>query len=123
MHVGDVHFDEGNSNAEKRISERDAGVGQSTGVDKYGCDSLTLGEMNTLNDAVFSVALEEVKLMTRRLSQSREADIDIFERVRSVDFRLTRAQQIEIGSVKHEKMCHVSVLCGPWQGIQSEIIS
>lgn len=58
MHVGDVDLDERDIHTRQRISQRDARVGEGTGIDDNRVDFVDPRLMDTVNEGAFVVGLE-----------------------------------------------------------------
>jgi hypothetical protein len=99
--ITQMNFNRWEGNCGDRISDGNAGVGVSSGVDQ---DSLMLieGGMDGINESSFMVGLEEGELDLQGLGFCFQGTIDIIECCRAVDTRFALAQEIEIGAVEDE---------------------
>ena len=98
MHIRDVQLDERNVDAQERIPNRHAGVGVTTGVDDDNVNVPASG-LDPVDDAALVVGLEVLKVNGELLGLLLGAAQDIVECGRSICFGLSRAQEVQVGSV------------------------
>src|ERR1035437_5790602 len=107
MNIRDMHFDEGDGNRGKRISQCDAGVSQAAGIDHNCVHTLGFGSLDAVNQDTFMIALEANQHCASFDSLRRGGILDICQRICSVDFRFTSAEQIQVRAIQQEDiLCH-----------------
>jgi len=105
-HVRDVYFNKGNGDAKEGIAQGNACMGEGTWVDQNGSSAI-LGCMNVLYEFVFSIALEDVNPVACGRGKRLKSCIDVLKRIKAIDFRLPRSEQVEVGSVHYQKLRHL----------------
>ena len=107
MDVRDMHFHKRNRHAGQRIAQGDAGMRESARIDHNGIDALLTGGVNAINQGTFVVALEAVERRAGLAGLQGGTLFNVRQGSRTVDFRLPRPQQIQVGAIQEEKVfCH-----------------
>ena len=105
--IAQVDLNEWNRYREERIPQRNARVRERAGIKDDECDALRGRTLHAVDQIVFGVTLETGQLMPESGSYARTARLDIPERGRAVNVRLTRAEQVQIRTVDKEKVGHL----------------
>lgn len=104
-HIGQVYLDERNSHRRKRIAQRNAGMRKRPGVAQDRRSPVLARLMYTTDQFVLGVGLEPGQLVSCRVRAIGQLLIDVSQRFVTIDFRLTCAQQIEVGSMQDQDFC------------------
>ena len=111
MDVREVDFDDGHGYGRYRIAQRERVVSQRAGIDHDGTEALARGTLDPVDELAFVVRLPAHRLgaATRRVALDQE--VELGEGGASVDRGLSRAQEVEVGSVEYEnprrdRPCH-----------------
>ena len=106
VHVGKMHFDEGQRNAEDGIAQRDAGVGEGAGVQDQELDALRLRLLHGIDQLMLGIALAGGELVAQVPRQRGAARNDGVQGVRAVESRFAGAQQVQVGPVQKQQPRH-----------------
>src|SRR6185503_11947126 len=98
--VGDVHFDERHLYADERVPQREAGVRVRAGVHERSLHPAT-HRLNRVDERALAVVLRKLDVDAQLLRYLAQALLHVRERGASIELRLPRAQQIEIGPVQN----------------------
>ena len=93
-----MHFDERNLHSRERVTNREASVTVSAGVHENALRA-TAESMNGLDYLSLSIVLRERELDTELLGDGQEPRLDVVESLGPIETRLTRAEQVEVGTV------------------------
>jgi hypothetical protein len=99
MRVGEVYFHERQAYSEQGVPQRDAGVRERAWIEYQEADAGGGCPVDPADQLGFRIALERYQLVAGFAGQLPGALFDRLERVRSVNLRLTAAEQVQIGSV------------------------
>lgn len=100
-HVGQMHLDERNADAEQGVAQRHAGVGEGGGIDDDEGDAFQTGGMDAIDQGVFGVALKAGQVVRPQFhGQRRAAPFDGGQGVGAVDSRFAGTEQVQIRSVE-----------------------
>ena len=102
VHVRDVHFDDRNRDRLDLAVQGDRRVRVGAGVEDDPCRlrAGAAGLVQPVDENAFVIALPEVERQAVRRRDFAADRLDIGERARAVDARLTRAEQIQIRAVE-----------------------
>lgn len=106
MHIRQVDFDECYPRREEGIANRDAGVCIGRRVDDDEVDLVGPGLLDAIDDVALAVRLEGLQRDTFLLCQASQIPVDLGERIGAIDFRLARAEQVQIGTVYDQNLSH-----------------
>src|SRR5579864_3666355 len=98
--VGKVYLDERHPDRQHRIAQRDARVGEGTGIQDHERDPLGAGPLHALDELVLGVALEGDELVPRLARHRLGALLDGLQGVGTVERRFPGAEQIQIRAVQ-----------------------
>jgi hypothetical protein len=108
MHIGDMHFNEWDGNASQRVAQCNTGMGQSSRIDDDRVHLRLSGRMDAVNHCAFMVALEAGQADAGSVCLRPGCLFDIGQGSASIDVRLARTQQIQVGSIEQENIfCHL----------------
>ncbi len=108
-HVGQMHLDEGNADAEQGIAQCYAGVGECGGIDDDEGDVFRAGGVDAIDQFVFSVALETTQsVRPQLLSQFRTAAFDVSQGGSAINGGFASTQQVKIGAIQQQQFRHDS---------------
>ncbi len=99
MHIRQVDLDERYLRREEGIANRDAGVGIGRRIDDDEVDLVGSGLLDAIDDGAFTVRLEGLQSDAFLLCQTSQISVDLGERIGAIDFRLARAEQVQIGAM------------------------
>ena len=99
--MGHVHLDRGQSRASDRVAQRDARVREAARVEHHTVTAAA-GLVQRVDENAFVSALEGLDLATELVRERLQPGIHLVQRHAAVDFRLARAERLEVGSVQDE---------------------
>ncbi len=99
MRVRQMHFDEGNPYRCECVTQGNAGVGESSGIDQDEAGAIQARGLHALDKLVFGVGLKVFQLVSDLGGTLAEAAIDLFQRGAAIDTRLAFAEQVQIWTV------------------------
>ena len=102
MHVGQMHFNEGNGYRRQRIAQRHTGMCVGCRVDDDCPHALIAGGMNALDQSTFVIALKRFQFDAGTLGHPGQCHIDVGEGNPAIVLRLTGTQQVQIGTVQDQ---------------------
>ncbi len=105
MYVRQMQFDHRNLGRADRIHQRDRRMGIGSGIQDHAVLSAARFVQCVDQDA-FVIALHEIQRHANLLAMSPAHGLDIRECGRTIDLRLTRAEQVEVWSVQDEHRAH-----------------
>ena len=100
--VRQMHFDNWHNDRLNRIVQCDGRVGIGPGVQQHRPSSHAMRLVQPIDQMAFMVGLAEINIEAQCLRLIVQPPGNIVERVGPVNLWLTRAEQIEIGSVEDE---------------------
>src|SRR6266446_6029354 len=106
-----MHFDEGDPYRGKRIAKRDAGVGQSPGVDDDPRNTLAFRSLYALDQSPLMIALKDLQRRPLAPGHAAQPLVDALEVFSPVNPPLTCTQQVEVRSVKNQNVFGPSPWC------------
>ncbi len=102
MHIGKMHFDERQADAQDGVAQRDAAVGKGSGVQDHEFHPLARRALYLADQLVFGIALAGDELMAQLPGQGRAALDYGVQRVGAVESGLPRAQQVQVGAIEQQ---------------------
>jgi hypothetical protein len=109
-HIRQMDFNECYLRREECIANRDAGVGIGRRVDDDEVDLVGPGLLDAIDDVALAVRLEGLQRDTLLLCKSNQIQVDLGERIGTIDFRLARAEQVQIGAMYDQNLSHLIFL-------------
>lgn len=106
VRVGQVHFDEGDRHRRQCVADRDAGMGEGGGIDQDEVGAVGTGGLDAFDQRVLGVGLEAFQRVPGFGGACPEVGIDGVQAGMPIDLRLARAEQVEVGAVEDEQLCH-----------------
>jgi hypothetical protein len=110
MHIRQVDLDECYLRREECVANRDAGVGIGRRVDDDEVDLIDPGLLDAIDDVALAVRLEGLQRDTFLLSKVDQIPVDLGECVGTIDYRLARAEQVQIGAMDDQNLSHLIFL-------------
>jgi len=108
-HVGQVHLDERYGYRRKSVAQRDAGMGEGTGIAQDQGSLVVPGLVDAVDQFVFGIGLEPDQFVPHRLRAPGQRLVDRGQGFGPVELRLTCTQQIEIGPMQDQDLGHETV--------------
>ena len=103
VHIGEVHFNEGNGHGGQGVAQGDAGVRVGGRVDDDEADALLARCRHPLNQGAFVVALERFEINVGGGCPFGKRQIDVSQGCLTVVVGFARPQQIAIGAVQDQQ--------------------
>jgi len=100
--VAQVHLHKRDRHGQQGITQGDGGVGVGAGIDQQAF-ALAPGRLDAIHQDPLVVALEALQLGPQGLGPGRQGAVDLVEAAAAVEAGLPLAQQVEVGTVKHEQ--------------------
>ena len=97
--IGNMHFDKRYGHTGQRIADGDTGVRISTRIDDDCIYAFIAGGMDAVYQPAFAVTLKTLHRDTAPRRRFNQAAFYIGQRVRTINLRFARTEQIEIGTV------------------------
>jgi len=105
-YVAQVDLDERNFDRQQRVTNGDAGVRESAGIQENEVYLVGLRLLNTIDDLMLGIALERRNLMAQFRRKLAKSGLYICEASCAINARLAAAEQIEIGAIDQEQARH-----------------
>src|SRR6185369_16514392 len=100
--VGKMYLNERQLNRGKRIADGNAGVGISSGIDQDAV-AIIRGSLNGIDQISLGVGLEKRDAAAEFFGQLPDGAVDLFQRQRTIHFRLAPAEEIKVGAVQYQE--------------------
>lgn len=104
--IAQVHLDEWNTYGEKRIAQRDAGMGEAARIDDDEGNLLTLCRVYFIDQLVFGIALRRAEFMSQRTGDFLGPSFKILERGSAIDAWLASPEQIQVWTIQQKDSGH-----------------
>ena len=104
--VREMNLDERDCHPKQGITQADAGMGESRGIDDNESNRFFAGLVDARDQLVFRVALKGRELVTGLLGQRLLSGIDFRQPHGSVVLRLPLPQKIQVGTMQHQELGH-----------------
>jgi hypothetical protein len=109
-----MHFDERNTDSHKGVTHCNASVRKRCRIDDDELGPITPGAVNTFDQFELGIVLETHHAIARIIGKLVQYLVDIFERGIAVVRWFTRAQQVEVRSVKYQYFGHSGLVDEEW---------
>ena len=104
--VAQVSLDKRDMDREKRITERNARMGECARVQDDEVDPVGRSLLHAVDELVFGITLETGERVAEPCGELDTACLDVVEAGCAVDIGLARAQQVEVGPVDQQEIGH-----------------
>lgn len=98
-YIAQVNFDEWDADGQERVTDSNAGVRKSTGVEKDEAHTFRRGELHPVNNFVFGIALEANELVVEIAGKILQSTLNLRKVCVAVYAGFTSAKQIEVGTI------------------------
>ncbi len=104
MHIREMDLHGRNGDRRQGISQRDAGMGQTAGIDENPGNTSVASGVNPIDQLAFVVGLKGIYSDPQFPRQKVQALVHILQRVPAIDFGFTGTEQIEIGTMQNQDL-------------------
>ncbi len=102
VNIGQVNFDNRNSDCGQGIPKGNAGMGQTTGIDDNTMHAIQVRPMNSVNQFTLMVGLKKFKGKAELTAPFHQITINVIQGLSTVNPRFPDSEHIQIRTMKDE---------------------